>query len=554
MKMLKSYVIQMVAVVSFCILIICFWDMEQLIESQQRYEQSMDSWSVQVNGFTYIYKNLPEDVAVLEEDVLTLKKTLDNIQCYTDCIAFYTSHQLLDVYIEDEHVYKLYPPEGTTSKTPGNMWNFITVTPDDIGKEITIVINPCYKGAKVKVPEIYFGARDSIMLWHIQEKAVSFFISIIMMLIGMVLVVAYIFINKAVLLRESVLWLGMFAIPLSVWSLLECQIVTFFSDQILLLNQTSFAALKLTVVPVLQFIAIIYGMQEDKVIKGLCVVSMIEFWTTTSLQMLGILDYRETFWITHIIFVVAALYVLQETIRRLFIKGDVSKKSRQVILSHTICVGIVALSVLADVVNYYRTDPMDAAKFSRMGFLIYIIVLALESLNDSMRLIRAGKQVDSLKQEAETDVLTNLRNRRAFEKALNDVSDSMLEEYGIIMCDLNNLKKFNDIYGHSIGDHYIVVSSEKIQNVFGEYGKTYRIGGDEFCIIVRQIEEEQVYILKEKLLQQLHEASEGKFDFQMEVAIGFAKFDKIQDKNLVDTMQRADANMYESKKVMKAKG
>ena len=131
------------------------------------------------------------------------------------------------------------------------------------------------------------------------------------------------------------------------------------------------------------------------------------------------------------------------------------------------------------------------------------------------------------------------------------MDQSRLEEYGIVVCDLNNLKKFNDIYGHSVGDHYIIVGSEKIQNLFGEYGTAYRIGGDEFCVLVRRMEEEQVQVLKEKLVQQLHEAGGTKFAFKMEAAVGFARFNRLLDVSFEDTMKRADANMYESKKAMK---
>lgn len=553
MKMLKSYVKQMIAIVSFCVLIICFWDMEELVESQQRYTQSKENWSVEMNGFDYVYEELPEEISFPGRDPITLKKTLSNIQDYTDCVAFYSSHQLVDVYINGKQVYKLYPPKGTTSKTPGNMWNFITVTSADEGKELVIVLERCYSSGKVEIPEFYFGARDSIMLWHIEENVVSFFVSVILLLIGIVLVISYIFINKTMVLRESVLWLGIFAIPLSVWSILECQIITFFTDQILLVSQSTFAVLKLAVVPVLQFIVVIYEIREDQVIKKLCIASMIEFWITSALQLLGVWDYRETFFVTHIIFVIAALYVLRVTVGRLFAKDNLSKENRRVVLTHTLCVGIVALAVLADVFCYYTTNPMDSAQFSRMGFLIYVVVLALELFHNSVQLIQAGKQVGSLKKEAETDALTQLSNRRAFENALKNMDQSRLEEYGIVVCDLNNLKKFNDIYGHSVGDHYIIVGSEKIQNLFGEYGTAYRIGGDEFCVLVRRMEEEQVQVLKEKLVQQLHEAGGTKFAFKMEAAVGFARFNRLLDASFEDTMKRADANMYESKKAMKAK-
>ena len=58
----------------------------------------------------------------------------------------------------------------------------------------------------------------------------------------------------------------------------------------------------------------------------------------------------------------------------------------------------------------------------------------------------------------------------------------------IIVFDLNDLKKCNDKNGHMVGDEYIVASSKIIKKTFMEYGRVYRIGGDEFCVLMPNIE------------------------------------------------------------------
>lgn len=78
------------------------------------------------------------------------------------------------------------------------------------------------------------------------------------------------------------------------------------------------------------------------------------------------------------------------------------------------------------------------------------------------------------------------------------------------MFDLNNLKYFNDTHGHATGDYYIIVCSEIIQDIFGMYGKVYRIGGDEFCAVTEGVTEEEFMELRRGMNDRI-EALNGRF-------------------------------------------
>lgn len=80
------------------------------------------------------------------------------------------------------------------------------------------------------------------------------------------------------------------------------------------------------------------------------------------------------------------------------------------------------------------------------------------------------------------DSLTTLLNRRAFDNRLMSVNYST----AIIVIDANNFKSINDNYGHQSGDKALVKISEVIFTVYGKVGFCYRIGGDEFCVILKK--------------------------------------------------------------------
>lgn len=552
MRMFRTFVWRMMAIAIFAILILLFWDTGETGQEHEAYKSYNEGWRLETNGIVTEYEKLPEEVDTAGTGKVVLRRTLDTFLESTSSLGFYTSHQLIDVWVGGRRVYQLYPQEKMTSKTPGNTWNFVQLDRPDAGKEVVVVLTNCYGKEKMAIPTFYLGAKDSIIVWYIRGQLPALFISIVIFLVGIMIVMVYFGIRKTMAINDGALWLGMFAIPLAVWSMMECRVVTFFTSQVLLMSQITFAVLKLIPIPILQFVDAMYGQGDDKILKRICQISAMDFWGTSILQLVGLVDYKESLWVTHVIFITAACYVLVLTVRLLYGRREQRRKSRSTLMLHAVCVGVVSVCALLDMLRYYMGKRMDSALFSRMGLLFYIIVLVILLLRDSVRLIQAGQRVSTIRKESETDVMTKLKNRRAFERDLYAVDEEKLDEYGIIIFDLNNLKRFNDLHGHSMGDYYIIASSEVMQDLFGEYGTIYRIGGDEFCGIVKEIDSSGVEELHQKMCQKLHAISLGEWVKEpMEVAVGFAGFDRSSDGNLSDTMKRADACMYQKKKEMK---
>ena len=209
--------------------------------------------------------------------------------------------------------------------------------------------------------------------------------------------------------------------------------------------------------------------------------------------------------------------------------------------------------MLMDALNYYYGFYDDVAAFSRVGCLLFILILTVQFLDVSMGLIEAGKKAEIIREEAETDGLTMLKNRRVFEADFQGIPEHKFEKCAIAMFDLNNLKKVNDLFGHGMGDCYIITGSEIIRDVFGEFGEIYRIGGDEFCLISERITS-RVFQEKEEDMCRRLESLKGiqtSIKEYMQIASGCAVFDRKMDRNLQDTLGRADKQMYQCKKRQK---
>ena len=85
-----------------------------------------------------------------------------------------------------------------------------------------------------------------------------------------------------------------------------------------------------------------------------------------------------------------------------------------------------------------------------------------------------------------TDVMTGLYSRYAFDAVLNKLNDKakIKNDFVVVSIDVNGLKHVNDTMGHMAGDELICGAAKCIKHVLGKYGKCYRTGGDEFIALI----------------------------------------------------------------------
>lgn len=145
------------------------------------------------------------------------------------------------------------------------------------------------------------------------------------------------------------------------------------------------------------------------------------------------------------------------------------------------------------------------------------------------------------------DVLTELGNRAAFSKMLSEYGQMM--NIACVVFDINNLKMCNDRYGHSEGDKMIVDTAECIKSAFGSIGDCFRIGGDEFSVLIQNKEEKELL----EAIEQLNELiSEKNYQRKMPVSIayGYAMREGTEE-DMEHLFNRSDERMYEMKYRMK---
>ena len=103
--------------------------------------------------------------------------------------------------------------------------------------------------------------------------------------------------------------------------------------------------------------------------------------------------------------------------------------------------------------------------------------------------------------DAETDALTGLRNHRSFQTDLREalaLGASTRSLMGLVLIDIDNFKSINDRFGHQVGDDVLITLARLMREEYGD-AQAYRIGGEEFALLLPDDGEQEAYTAVERL-------------------------------------------------------
>ena len=179
-------------------------------------------------------------------------------------------------------------------------------------------------------------------------------------------------------------------------------------------------------------------------------------------------------------------------------------------------------------------------------------IICVENRDEDVRKEKEHLAELSLANEmARRDELTHTKNKTAYHEIENELQAQIEEgdaSFGIVVCDINGLKVVNDTEGHRAGDDYIKSSCLLICKIF-HHSPVFRIGGDEFAVILRGEDFENREALLSSLRRQVEEnirIGEGPV-----VASGLAEYQMLEDQYVEDVFNRADSQMYGDKTRLK---
>jgi diguanylate cyclase (GGDEF)-like protein len=165
-------------------------------------------------------------------------------------------------------------------------------------------------------------------------------------------------------------------------------------------------------------------------------------------------------------------------------------------------------------------------------------------------IVSTEHKAEELGELAIKDSLTGVKNKTAYDRMIRDLEELRERDYGVVMIDLNYLKRINDNYGHDKGDMAITKLCRIICEIFA-HSPVFRTGGDEFVVIVRGHDYDHIDELGKKFYETIEMNQTGNPEEKISAALGYALFEVGRDHTYKDVFKRADKAMYEAKVAMK---
>lgn len=161
--------------------------------------------------------------------------------------------------------------------------------------------------------------------------------------------------------------------------------------------------------------------------------------------------------------------------------------------------------------------------------------------------------LERVREEAMTDALTGIANRKRFDEALRRArraADNTHKPLSLVLCDIDFFKRFNDTWGHQTGDQIIRFVAGCLTRHAQEHHIVARYGGEEFGIVMPETDLETAKAISEKIRKtveskKLLRKSTNEDLGNITVSLGIAGYR--EGESIEELIERSDANLYKSK-------
>ena len=416
-------------------------------------------------------------------------------------LAIRSSLQNVRFYVDGE-LREEYDTENTRpfGKNSASRYVFCETSEADAGKKVQIELTTFSSRYTGVVNEIYCGDRaeiwEQLFCTYGRSTIVGFFIlfaGIITVIFSMALELVY----KTRLDMEDLGWCMILG---AVWMLGESKFRQILVPNASVLSILCFVSIMLGPVPLLSYMDKVQRKRYRKIYLPVEFIAYLNFFVCTALQLMGRADYIDMLPVAHVIFGLAILTSLV-TIGRDIITGNAGEY-RLIIIGILVALAAVA----AESASVYFVVSVSGF-FMGTGLLVLLVMTVIRTMKN-MREVEIEKRQ---REEESMDFLTGLPMRMRGEK---EISGRMREEEGwLILLDMDNLKRINDIYGHKAGDRALRALGEMMKNVTPG-SCACRLGGDEFLLFLPGTDKGIAAEIMQGMFHSFEEKKEKDFEIQ----------------------------------------
>lgn len=483
---------------------------------------------------------LPLNVHFACEDILfTLKTILPKPFSYHQPALYFPCNYLFfNVYVDNVLISTYQNNHFKKQYQHPIFRNRLVPLPKDIGgKTLTIQ----YKTAlntpvKYNIDKIYIGEKIDLFKTIYKNNSHALILVTTTFLLGLYMISIHIFFHRKHTVNK-VIHIGIFSILIASYTFSQNRFIALNTSYALFLYVLEFTSFSLLPIPILMTYRADTKGRLRIFFNLVLILACINYFGQIIAYFYTSLNFRELLFVTYHM---DALILFPIAIRLLY------SDSRK----HIFVLIPMLLGGAIDAVTLTLKNPVIETHFLLSGVVFYLICQIIFYVKEMIHIRYETMKSDFYKHMAYTDYLTKAYNRTALNEELRtfQYSKFKLNHTFCIFIDINNLKYVNDRFGHKYGDHVILSITYLIQEAFHSYGKLYRIGGDEFIVLIYN--QPRGFVIRQ--LEMLHDITKT-HNLNLELPLSFAiGYDSLQKgETLEELIRRCDQLMYENKKKMK---
>ncbi len=471
---------------------------------------------------TKLPKDLPEGMSI------RIRASMQDIQIALDGNTFFENAR-------DNSGLIVYPEVS--------MWHIVPLPENSAGKTLTIYYTSRVKTFQGVYNSVYYGTGDALVQDILSDKLVGLIIAAFMMMLGLISIIASIFLKRMGDYR--LFYLGIYSITSSIWMISEMRLLQWITGNRFILGGISYLFITIFPMALLKYLEAVVLGDYKRIIRVFVTVYQVLFWGTLIGQLTGLVPF------IHSAFIVNGMMGISIILIGITLTYEAVKKNAMA-KRYLLYYSVLLVTGLIEIGFFFFQDFDMLTRFDKIGFAVFLIFQFMESIFYFKNLLLIENEAGYLEQIAYQDSLTKGKNRAAYEKELDRLLSADNEAcFRLLLVDINELKYINDNYGHNEGDAAIMACYDCLIMAFGNLGSCYRLGGDEFACLLTDTDQQHYVHAIEHFKNLLHEVDE-RFEFPFQVALGQQIYDRAsQIEKFGDFFHHVDGLMYDMKKKMK---
>lgn len=461
--------------------------------------------------------------------------------------AFYSNYSPIRVYYDGRLIYKVEDYDSFYGSVPSAGWHLTNLSENS--ESAKLVISGGVYGNPIT--KSYYGDARSFFIMVLKENWMGMMVCAVLVFCGITLLILHGAFHKALSRQHSLKYIGFFALFYGIAIFFDSGLISLLFPNAGLVDMLNQIFNMLCVVPMLLYV-------EDGMYEGFSRV-LIRIVTGAYLAcfiVVCILNFTQTVYFYEIVDAINIGKIVAYGFVMLAVGINSIKEGRNAKKNRIFLLGIMLLGSLrlADVLLCLSWINL----FTSLGILFLTVVSMMLNMTEITEMLGVAMKAKLIGKLAYTDGLTGVGNTTAFREKLDSLELVKVnyDSIGIVQLDINNLKVVNDTLGHSTGDDLIKVGARVIKESFGTIGEVYRIGGDEFAVIVtcdhapQRCDEAAAKF--ETILEEYNSNPKARFKLQIAYGIAFYKHDYSgSDLFLREIQKQADVLMYNNKREIK---